>query len=378
MTEALPQKCVIEGVEDGAICHYLSFSKLLRLIIQSTIFFPKLASYQQSDPYECTLWPPARYANESLIELRHWAVTLALFPGPMLNGSLQERVSTIQRIRNEIESADLLSVRELITVFEIREWADGVICNCWHLNAEESDAMWKIYSGRTGAAIFSTVKQLATAVDGFAMPDQYEKNTPWVIAPVIYRNEDELNDLPPFYVKHPWLLKRRAFEHEKELRIFKSLPGGSRRGSGHDIRVDTSRFVNKILLSPFNADWENEIIEVALKELSRNRFPTVPPIQVSKHLNVDQPNARILSKVEDLKRREESLEPLRSSQRLIAKLMLRGRMTHPTDEDWILHSITQLLEIWDGLPDGISQAVLIEEFREILKFSRNEDIARQA
>jgi hypothetical protein len=263
-------------------------------------------------------------------------------------------------------------------MFEIREWADGVICNCWHLDAEESDAMWKIYSGHHGAAIFTTVKQLASSIRGYLTPHEYEKNTRWVIAPVLYRNEDQLTDLPVFYVEHPWVLKRRAFEHEKELRIFKALAGGDRAGRGRDVRMDTQALINKILLSPLNAEWENKAIETTLKELCSKRLSRVPLIQASRHLNPIRTAGDILAKVEQIKEREEELKMMKSFQRIPARLILRGRTTHATDEDWIIHSIRKLLEIWDQLPDAVSQVVMIEEFSDTLQFSRNEDVTKEA
>lgn len=374
------QKCIIEGVdEDRPICHYLSLSKLIRLITESTIFFPKLNLFRCGDPYECILWPPKRYASESFPDLQQWAKTLAFSPVTLPHDSMAQGQIVIGRVRKEIESADISTVRELIKIFEIREWADGVICNCWHLNTEESDAMWKIYSGRLGVAIFTTVKQLVNSIIGFVEADEYEKNTHWFVAPIIYRNESELNDLPQFYVEHPWLLKRRAFEHEKELRIFKELPGGSRKGIGRDVYLDTKSFINKILLSPFNADWENKVVENILKELWENKLNTTPPpIEASRHLNAQQPEARILAKITEINEREENLEVQKALFRLPAKLMLGGRTTHATDEDWILSEIGQLLQIWNQLPNGVAQAVLLEEFREILKFTRNENAAREA
>jgi hypothetical protein len=374
----MPHEIILEEVEDGPICHYLSFSKLLRLITDSAIFFPKLQCYQRLDPYECTLWPAKRYADKSLAHLRWWATTVTPFNTMSPNSSTDERIATIRRVRNEIERADSAQVAELIKTYEIREWAEGVICNCWHLNAEESDAMWKIYSGNSGAAIFTTVKQLASSILGYLTPNEYEKNTPWVIVPVLYRNEDQLTDLPNFYVEHPWVLKRRAFEHEKELRIFKALPGGDRAGSGHDVRVNTQALINKILLSPLNAEWENKVIETTLRELWSKRLSTVPLIQASRHLNPIRAGGNILAKVEQIKEREEDMNMMKAFQRIPAKLMLRGRMTHATDEGWIFHNIGKLLEIWDRLPDAVSQVVMIEEFGDILKFSRNEKVTKEA
>jgi hypothetical protein len=105
---------------------------------------------------------------------------------------------------------------------------------------------------------------------------------------------------------------------------------------------------------------------------------TVPLIQASRHLNPIRAGGNILAKVEQIKEREEDMNMMKAFQRIPAKLMLRGRMTHATDEGWIFHNIGKLLEIWDRLPDAVSQVVMIEEFGDILQFSRNEKVTKEA
>ena len=372
------QQIKIEGTDDQPICPYLPLPKLLRLITESSLFFPKLNLFQRDDPYECTLLPEARYANKSDSDIRFFAAMLANFHAFEPTSSMEERAITLRHVRHEIETADIDSVRELLKTLEAREWADGVICNCWHLSAEESDAMWKIYSGRTGAAVFSTVKQLAAGVIGFVESDDYERNTNWIIAPVQYCDEKDLKEVSAFYVEHPWLLKRKAFAHEKELRLFKSLPGGSRKGFGREIRLDTEAIVNKIVLSPLNAKWENDAIEIALKKLCERNFKSVPPIEVSRHLTAEQTQGKILSKVSEIKRREDDLLIQKSLMQLPTKLLMRGRSKHTSDEQWILSVKDDLLRIWDEMPNGIAQVVLLEEFMSILKFTRIQNVAGEA
>ena len=84
-----------------------------------------------------------------------------------------------------------------------------VVCNCWHADTAESDAMWKVYGGGIGVMIVSTVRRLKAAIKGSysslaCSPNPQE----YVIAPVRYIDPTNVRRLPKFYVEH------LAFEKE--------------------------------------------------------------------------------------------------------------------------------------------------------------------
>lgn len=84
--------------------------------------------------------------------------------------------------------------------------------NCWHINDNESDAMWKLY-GPSGenVAIKSTVGALKTSL---------KDGTPVYIGKVDYKE-----GVPPEgNLYWPVVYKRKPFEHEKELRLCISSP----------------------------------------------------------------------------------------------------------------------------------------------------------
>lgn len=84
--------------------------------------------------------------------------------------------------------------------------------NCWHINDNESDAMWKLY-GPSGenVAIKSTVGALKISL---------KDGTPVCIGEVDYRE-----GVPPAgNLYWPVVYKRKAFGHEKELRLCISNP----------------------------------------------------------------------------------------------------------------------------------------------------------
>lgn len=87
----------------------------------------------------------------------------------------------------------------------------STFANCWHMNTDESAAMWEIYTARNnGIAISTTVGKLKTAFRKCSRPI-------W-ISKVIYGDfavpdlTGHQNALPPLFVK------RKEYEFEKEVR----------------------------------------------------------------------------------------------------------------------------------------------------------------
>jgi hypothetical protein len=86
--------------------------------------------------------------------------------------------------------------------------------NCWHMNSTESDAMWKLYGNSTGetVAIKTTVGHLIEALKVTPIPVN--------IGAVQYEERDR----PEGNLYLPVTCKRKAFRHEKELRLCVSHP----------------------------------------------------------------------------------------------------------------------------------------------------------
>jgi len=118
--------------------------------------------------------------------------------------------------------------------------------NCWMMNLNESDLMWRTYVGGGGVAIESTYGRLRSV-----LPD-------WIfIYEVEYINYDEDRMLeghslvPAFY-------KRKEFADERELRAaVDAFPVGDTRrhgtkplATGHAIEVDLRRLVMRVIPSP--------------------------------------------------------------------------------------------------------------------------------
>jgi hypothetical protein len=153
--------------------------------------------------------------------------------------------------------------------------------NCWHINNNESDAMWKIY-GPSGenVAIKSTVGALKTSL---------KDGTPVCIGKVNY-NEDEI---PGENLYWPVTFKRKPFRHEEELRLCVSSPGCDNPPNltqlkkelellgvnelsdvrllkgigpkGISVRVDMSQLLKEVLICPSAKQYLNEAVDHILK-----------------------------------------------------------------------------------------------------------------
>lgn len=120
--------------------------------------------------------------------------------------------------------------------------------NCWHKSEHESDAMWKLYSASgQGVAIESTIGQLKNSI-------QHQEGLE--IKSVVYLAENEsgkehggLNVL---------LLKRKSFEHEKELRAIIPL---KKPKESLFLGCDLENLITRIHISPLAPPYLKGIVE---------------------------------------------------------------------------------------------------------------------
>ena len=113
--------------------------------------------------------------------------------------------------------------------------------SCWHINEGESEAMWRLY-GATGAgiAIESTSERLEAATKD-AAPHAVH------IDPVRYMDFDQ-DPIDKGGHRHLMgFIKRKSFEHERELRAVVMLPES---GKGAGIPCDMNTLIARIHIAP--------------------------------------------------------------------------------------------------------------------------------
>lgn len=133
--------------------------------------------------------------------------------------------------------------------------------NCWHMNEYESAAMWKLYAQANEAvAIQSTFKLLQES-----LPDN-------VYLGVVNYIDYETEWLPEGNTFWPYVHKRKAFEHERELRgviqdylnensIIAGMPNPP---YGKCVEVPLSTLIQKVYISPTAPSWFADLVSAVV------------------------------------------------------------------------------------------------------------------
>jgi hypothetical protein len=252
--------------DNPTIWKFVDLSTFLAILTDSCMFFSSINNLRAGDPFECALWPSQRYNGWNRDQFIERALSLSsVLPRPVL---FEEQIKQLERFNAFLAKADDNTLVETVSWLELEFYRRRIICNCWHENKHESDAMWKIYSARTGVAIKSSAELLAQSIDGYMVPTYSVKELPYFMQHIYYCEEFELGSVPAFYVTHPWMLKRRGFEHENEIRIFSEAPDKTPVGNGIRIKVKLAHLVEQIVLSPFNPEYVNDGIQRVVGKLT--------------------------------------------------------------------------------------------------------------
>lgn len=143
--------------------------------------------------------------------------------------------------------------------------ATTYVC-CWHMNKQESEAMWRLYCGRAhGVAIQTTYEHLVAAIA--TEHDTYVGCVKYI--------DYEVEWLPDANAFSPVMHKRLAFEHEREVRLVTSP---SRfRASPPDpapealfLPWDYSTRVERVFVDPYAPEYFYEAVESVVDALAPN------------------------------------------------------------------------------------------------------------
>jgi hypothetical protein len=171
--------------------------------------------------------------------------------------------------------------KEVFRNFEMTK--RGGLVNCWHINEDESYAMWKIYSALgKGIAIQSTIQNLW---DSF-----HECKRDIYIGEVEYVDFDELThalkeEWERLHPKQLYLYKRRCFKFENELRVIVEVVSVEDKRiipwkydmEGINIQIDLNKLIEKIWISPYSSEWYEQLITNIL-----SRYEIDKPVKLSR------------------------------------------------------------------------------------------------
>lgn len=143
--------------------------------------------------------------------------------------------------------------------------------SCWHENSGESAAFWDQYKNSRGVAIRSTIGRLKSS---------NSSEMPFFLGRVQYRDYGDA-EFPAGSTNafRPAFLKRRSFEHEREVRALIWHPLVNSESDSKSIResygidVDLAVLIDSIYISPECPAW---LVEPLRELLRRFDLPGVP------------------------------------------------------------------------------------------------------
>lgn len=160
---------------------------------------------------------------------------------------------------------------------DYRQWlCSWMMISCWHMNENESAAMWKLYAKSNEAiSIQSTYSRLR---DSFDIPFHIG-----VVKYIDYKTEW----LPEGNSFYPFIHKRKSFTPERELRVIKDCspykdhpdwfpaqildyektppPGGI----WHSLNLDN--LIERVYVAPTSPIWFKELVKQVLKRYELNK-----------------------------------------------------------------------------------------------------------
>jgi hypothetical protein len=223
----------IEDSSTRRIWKYLDLAKFASLLATRSLYFACPAEFD--DPYEGLL-PRSHIDAES----------------KMIQGQVDQMLS----LREQFAARDIPLERfddaldtfasQIRTARKDAALKFGV--SCWHESEYESEAMWKLYSASgQGVAIESTIEQLRASLG----------NKEVQIDRVRYMDFDR-DPIEKGHRHYGLFIKRRCFEHEKEVRATILLPEG---GKGISIGCDLDVLVTAVHVSPLVEGFVRDAIE---------------------------------------------------------------------------------------------------------------------
>lgn len=209
--------------DETVIWRYMDLERLLALLCDKSLFMCRIDQF--CDPWE-GVWPDSVY---------------------------EEMKST-----RPPQATQLRNIAEYLKI--------SFFVSCWHASEHESAALWDSYAARAGLAIKSTCGRLKSAVT-------CEK--PFYIGEVSYVDYLRYEATAGFDLISPAFLKRKSFEHEREVRVLiREYPTPVEqkidRGKvpkGMSVRVDLAKLIDAIYLTHAAPNWLLRCVRELLPKL---------------------------------------------------------------------------------------------------------------
>jgi hypothetical protein len=253
--------------DEQPIWRYLDFAKFVALLDTAELYLARADTFV--DPFEMAVprldVPAARAAALAAISASPEARDGVL---AYLSHHGFRSAEELGRLPDELLARELLRLNN-----------HALYVSCWHINDEESAAMWAVYlGGREGVALQSTVGALRAELDTGS------GDTPVYVGAVTYLDY-ERQSWGPYRPFNPVMHKRRSFVHEHELRAvvvrptwaeladYAAYPERLPRTAGVGIPVNLDRLIDRVVCSPRAPDWYVDLAASLLRRFGCDRTP---------------------------------------------------------------------------------------------------------
>lgn len=220
---------------------YMDLSKLISLFYTKSLYFAAADSFE--DPFEGAKGIEARKKKWDDFYLQFFKEAIITAPsGEKKNWTDEELEAYAKKLLMQMDKAG-------------EKERKYTYISCWHSNNYESEAMWKLYAVNVtnAIAIQTTTRRLYEALD----------RNPYIdIGKIKYI--DYRNTFAP--VNGSYWYKRKAFEHEREVRAI--LRDHRHTGLGVAVPVDTERLIERIYISPYAPKWFEEVVYSVMEKYS--------------------------------------------------------------------------------------------------------------
>ena len=241
------------------IWRYVDLAKFISILATRSLYFP-CATTELKDPFEG--WLPRSHIK-AMMELTRATLdqmrdTQNAF---LAQNPTQDRAPFDALHEDEQRKLNLQKL--------LREANSKFGVSCWHINEDESEAMWQLYTAAgQGIAIESSREQLESALSGDGIN----------VDQVRYMNFDS-DEIEKGHRHYGLFLKRKSFAHEQELRATILLP---KPGSGTQVSCDLDRLITKIHVFPKAPAYYADAVKYAVAQASP---PITAPVVISKLLD---------------------------------------------------------------------------------------------
>lgn len=230
---------------DAKVWRYMDLPKLISLLHTSKLFFSRVDKL--GDPFE----------------------------GSSPQGLINARKKLLTQIKQDPQYSHMPEKREEIlhsydTVPEtLATMSKFMAVNCWHMNDDESMAMWKLYlSSSDGIAIQTTYSRLQQSFQ-----HAEEAVNMGMVNYIDYDNES----FSAMNIDYLFMHKRKCFKHEHEVRcLVRRWPEHWRDAplieEGVSIPVILNVLIENIYVAPTSPDWFLDVVNTVICKFGQGQI----------------------------------------------------------------------------------------------------------